>query len=571
MTKKTKHPISLSTLMIFLVIICWLIPIAAVSVIFGTLLSRNYMESQQSAIESTVQNALRELEIRMSAAIEDSKDVSYDGIVRSSYRSYQLDNDSAALYSRVNEYLGQRFSRDEKYKGVFISFRNDIDISSHVISPGFSEYAIVRNYRQTAEPLIMAEMEAEDTAIRFFAIDNELYMARNLLDGKFIPYATVVMQGNENILFSSFEDLPQGVILEIEIDGEKLAHGETPEPDSDYNFQQFSGEFAGHTVTVTSAFGKFHVWRDVPSLKYGIAGAIALGIPMLLIAVILFVRQVQKPTEALLDATEHVTAGERGYQITRIPENLEFRQLTERFNTMSVEMKNQFEQLFREQQALQQAKIKALQSQINPHFLNNTLEVINWEARMADNEKVSAMIEALSTMLDGPLDRDSRGMIPLKQEISYVDAYLYIIHERLGESFRVEKEIETGMDEVMVPRLILQPIVENAVEHDINPQGGGSLCVKVCRHDQNIVLETIHTGQLTEKDRSIIEGIMENTPSGNEPTIGLKNVVQRLRLIYGSSASFSCEEADGLIRMKFSFPKISEQQSPVTGRAAADF
>ncbi len=552
--------------MIFLVIICWLIPIAAVSVIFGTLLSRNYMESQQSAIETTVQNALRELEIRMNAAVEDSKDVSYDGIVRSSYRTYQLDEDSAALYSRVNEYLSQRFSRDEKYKGVFISFRNDIDISSHVISPGFPEYATVRNYRQTAEPLIMAEMAAEDTAIRFFSIDNELYMARNLLDGKFIPYATVVMQGNENILFSSFEDLPQGVILEIDIDGEKLAYGETPEPDSDYNFQQFSGDFAGHTVTVTSAFGKFHVWRDVPSLKYGIAGAIALGIPMILIAVILFVRQIQKPTGVLLDATEHVTAGERGYQITQIPENLEFRQLTERFNTMSVEMKNQFEQLYQEQQALQQAKIKALQSQINPHFLNNTLEVINWEARMAENEKVSAMIEALSTMLDGPLDRDSRGMIPLKQEISYVDAYLYIIHERLGESFHAEKEIEPGMEDVIVPRLILQPIVENAVEHDINPQGGGSLCVKVCRHAQNIVLETTHTGQLTEKDRAVIEGIMENAPSGDEPTIGLKNVIQRLRLIYGSSASFSCEEADGLIRMKFSFPEISEQQSPVMFR-----
>lgn len=558
---KQKRPISLSTVMIFLVIICWLIPIAAVSVIFGTLLSRNYMESQQSAIETTVQNALRELEIRMNAAIEDSKDVSYDGIVRSSYRTYQLDEDSAALYSRVNEYLGQRFSRDEKYKGVFISFRNDIDISSHVISPGFPEYATVRNYRQTAEPLIMAEMAAEDTAIRFFAIDNELYMARNLLDGKFIPYATVVMSGNENVLFSSFEDLPQGVILEIDIDGEKLAYGETPEPDSDYNFQQFSGEFAGHTVTVTSAFGKFHVWRDVPSLKYGIAGAIALGIPMILIAVMLFIRQIQKPTDVLLDATEHVTAGERGYQITQIPDNLEFRQLTERFNTMSVEMKNQFEQLYQEQQALQQAKIKALQSQINPHFLNNTLEVINWEARMAENEKVSAMIEALSTMLDGPLDRDSRGMIPLKQEISYVDAYLYIIHERLGESFRAEKEIEKGMDDVMVPRLILQPIVENAVEHDINPQGGGSLCVKVCRHDQDIVLETIHTGRLTEKDRAIIKRIMENAPSGDEPQIGLKNVIQRLHLIYGSSASFTCEESDGMIRMKFSFPEINPRQA----------
>lgn len=552
-----KRPISLSTVMIILIILCWLIPIAAVSVIFGTLLTRSYEESQQAAIETTVENALRELEIRMTAAMEDSKDVSYDGIVRSSWRTFQLDNDSAALYSKVNEYLSQRFARDEKYKAVFISFRNGVDIGSYVISPGFPEYSTLSNYRKNAEPLIMERMAEEDTPIRFFALNNELFMARNLLDGKFVPYATVVMHCSEQVLFSSFENLPQGVILEIELDGEKLIMGEVPEPQAEYNFQSSSSNIAGHDVTVTSAFEKFHIWRDVPSLKYGILGAIALGLPMLLIAAVIFFRQMHKPTETLLEATEHVIAGERGYTIDTVPGNLEFQQLTERFNTMSVELKNQFEQLYREQQALQRAKIKALQSQINPHFLNNTLEVINWEARMAENEKVSAMIEALSTMLEGPLGRDSRGMIPLKQEISYIDAYLYIIRERLGESFRTEKEIEAGMDEVMIPRLILQPIVENAVEHDITPQGGGSLCVKAYRQAGNIVLETVHSGKLSERDRTNINRIMETALSGSETTIGLQNVIQRLHLIYGTAAYFSCEESNDHIHMKFSFPEIS--------------
>ena len=67
---------------------------------------------------------------------------------------------------------------------------------------------------------------------------------------------------------------------------------------------------------------------------------------------------------------------------------------------MSTELKSQFERLYLEQQSLQEARIKALQSQINPHFPGNTLEIINWEARLAENDKVSAMIEALSTMLD---------------------------------------------------------------------------------------------------------------------------------------------------------------------------
>ncbi len=547
-------PISLRRQMIILVVVCWLIPVAAVAAIFGSLLSRSYENAQQEAIGTTLRNAFGQLEIRMSAVIEDSKDVSYDGIVRSSYRSYQLDNDPAVLYSRVNEYLGQRFSRDEKYKAVFISFR-DTDIHSHVISPGFSEYAVVRKYRNDAEPLIMDRMAEEETRIRFFAVDDELYMARNLLDGKFIPYAAVVMQCNEHILFASFDDLPLGVVTEIVIDGQPLGWGSAPEPESDYSRIELSEEIAGHEVRITSAFAKFRIWRDVPSLKYGILAAVALGIPMLLIAVVIFYRQVTRPAQVLLDASEHVTAGERGYLITEMPGNKEFRQLTNRFNTMSGELKHQFEQLYQEQQALQQAKIRTLQSQINPHFLNNTLEVINWEARMAEDEKVSAMIEALSTMLDAALDRDGKGMIPFRQEISYVDAYLYIIRERLGERFTAEKEIAPGMDDVTVPRLILQPIVENAVEHDITPNGGGSIRILAFRENGLIVLETVHSGTFSEADRESIRRILDAAGSGSKDGVGLQNVAQRMRLIYGDEGKLTVEESDGMIRTKLSFPE----------------
>ena len=160
--------------MITLMVICWLVPVAAVAVIFGTLLTRSYEDAQQEMIESTVRNAFRQLDIRMSDAIADSKNVSYDGIVRSSYRSYQLDGDSAALYSRVNEYLNQRFSRSEAYKAVFISFRNGIDIGSYVISPSLSEYAMVRSYRNDAEQTIMEQMADEDTGIRVFVLNDEL-------------------------------------------------------------------------------------------------------------------------------------------------------------------------------------------------------------------------------------------------------------------------------------------------------------------------------------------------------------------------------------------------------------
>lgn len=552
---KTGRTLSLKWQLIMLVISCWLIPIAAVAGIFGSLLSRSYETSLQQEIESSMQNALNQFELRFASIIEDSKAVSYDGVVRSSYRSYQLDGDSAALYGSVNEYLSQRFSRDEKYKAVYISFRNDIDIESYVITPGVQAYTTIRNYRNTVEPLLLKEMETAETLIRFFLIDDELYMARNLLDGKFSPYAAVIMQCKKDVLFRSFVDLPYDPSPEIRIDGDVIVPANSIQSDLEYRFVSVSGAVDNHDINVRAAYPKFSIWKDVPSLKYAVLGAAGLVIPLLVIAILYFYRQVTRPTDVLLMASEQVRSGHRGYVITEMPGNEEFRQLTTQFNTMSTELKNQFDQLYEEQKALQLAKIRTLQSQINPHFLNNTLEVINWEARMAEDEKVSAMIEALSTMLDAALDRDGRGMIPLSEEIRYVDAYLYIIHERLGDRFSAEKEIDAAMESVMVPRLILQPIVENAVEHDITPRGGGSIRIRACRENGLILLETVHSGELSDEDRKNIHEIITSEGYSGKANVGLVNVAQRLKLIYKEQGCIKFYEEDGFITFRLSFPE----------------
>ena len=551
---KNGHPLSLKWQLITLVVSCWLIPIAAVAWIFGGLLSKNYEGALQQEIESSLTNAVRQFEIRFSAMIEDSKAVSYDGVVRSSYRSYQLDGDPAALYSSVNEYLSQRFSRDEKYNAVFISFWNNVGIESYVITPGVQAYSTIRNFRDEIEPDLLRDMEDAETAIRFYPAGEELFMARNLLDGRFDPYATVVMQCKKDVLFQSFTDLPYDPEPKISIDGRVVIPVKETLNEADYRFVDISSIVDNHRIEITAAYPRHSIWRDVPALKYAVLGAAGMVIPLLLIAAFYFYRQVTRPTDILLKASETVQSGNRGYVITELPENEEFRRLTEQFNSMSTELKNQFDQLYLEQQALQLSKIKTLQSQINPHFLNNTLEVINWEARMADNEKVSSMIEALSTMLDAALDRDGRGMIPLSEEIRYVDAYLYIIRERLGERFSAEKEIETGTDPVIVPRLILQPIVENAVEHDITPKGEGSIRIRAYRKNGMIVLETIHSGTLSDADRENIRSIIEADVLQGKANVGLANVAQRLRLIYKEQGSIDLMEENGLITIRLRFP-----------------
>ena len=129
-------------------------------------------------------------------------------------------------------------------------------------------------------------------------------------------------------------------------------------------------------------------------------GAIALLLIPLMASVFLFFhRKINRPVNLLTAASNRIEQGEFGVQVEeRKMGSAELEYLGGQFNRMSGQLQNQFERIYREELALRDARIMALQSQINPHFLGNTLEVINWEARLAGDVKVSMMLEALSTI-----------------------------------------------------------------------------------------------------------------------------------------------------------------------------
>lgn len=93
--------------------------------------------------------------------------------------------------------------------------------------------------------------------------------------------------------------------------------------------------------------------------------------------------------------------------------------------------------------------------QINPHFLNNTLEIMNWQARMSGDITICKMIESLGTVLDYHMDREDKRVIRLSEELRCADAYFYIISMRFGKRLVVERKIDNGLLQAMVPQLIL--------------------------------------------------------------------------------------------------------------------
>ena len=548
-----KFRFSLRTGLITTILLCWLIPIVLIMVIAGYLMSTNYQKYIRQELDTGIRNAMTQVSGNLEDIFESSKAVSYDGVVRSAYRTYLDEGDSASLYRTVTEYLTQNFSREDRIEAVFLTFREEaVNGNPYLTRQGTASYETLRAYRTQVEPQIIENMESSSAGIYLIQSDGKLYVARNLLDSHFHAYAAVVILCDTQLLLQPYSAVTQLSNMQICLD--QCAWSMDKEggllpispsvPAEGSGVVVYHADIEEHPLTFSAKVSALNLWTDTPGLQMALLVVVLMVVPLMFLVVTLFYRHVSRPMETLVEATSRVQSGQRGYVIEQATGSEEFQKIYSHFNAMSTELQNQFERSYLEQQALTQAKIKALQSQINPHFLNNTLEIINWEARFAGADQVVAMIEALSVMLDAALDRDGRSQIPLREELGYVDAYLYIITRRLGDGLKIQKEISEHLLDRSIPRLVLQPIVENAVEHDITVRKGGTICIRAYEADGGIVLEVEHDGTMTDADRQKIQELLA-LPAGEVVTggqVGLRNVNQRLNLIYADRGRLTVRE-----------------------------
>lgn len=201
--------------------------------------------------------------------------------------------------------------------------------------------------------------------------------------------------------------------------------------------------------------------------------------------------------------------------------------------------------IYKEQLIRKEVQLKALQAQINPHFLFNTLETINWHAQMGNSEDISEMVTALSAIMDATMTRTMH-MIPFKEELVYIGHYLTIMSHRYGERLRVTMAISELSKDLMVPQLILQPIIENALMHGIAHKSDlGRIHVQAkILGDVCHIMVTDNGEGIKEKDLDRLKqdfNLEETLAVQQEEStrIGLRNVYQRLKLVYGDGADLA--------------------------------
>ena len=266
----------------------------------------------------------------------------------------------------------------------------------------------------------------------------------------------------------------------------------------------------------------------------------AIFITLVVLFLSYFIPQsITRPIRQLSEATDQVAKGDLSVRTT-VNAGSDVMLLSESLNTMIDKINQLLEQVKQEQIHLRDAELELLQAQINPHFLYNTLDTIVWLAEAGDQKKVVSMVGSLSKFFRTSLNQ-GKDIISIEEELQHVRSYLEIQQIRYQDILEYEIDVPQELGMYRIPKITIQPLVENALYHGIkNKRGLGTISITGEKAEDCFYLYVTDNGiGMGEKRlQQIKDRIGQNAPDENE-IYGLYNVNERIRLKFGQEYGIS--------------------------------
>lgn len=267
---------------------------------------------------------------------------------------------------------------------------------------------------------------------------------------------------------------------------------------------------------------------------------------------ILVMRKMMKsfyePVDRVVSVMDDVSEGRLEKRIDLKSMDADSRKLAEGFNSMMNEIDGLMEQVKEEQHQMEQIRFNALQSQIKPHFLYNSLECIHWQAVADGNKEISVLVKALAQYYRICLSR-GKEIIPLKQELEHIRSYLVIQNMRYDNIIELEDNIPEEFYFLQIPKMTLQPLIENAIYHGIRIKEGekGKITLDIRKEGKDVYLmiQDSGNGMSPEKIQEMNQSISQYDEKFG---YGVRNVNKRIELMFGKEYGlhFSQNELGGL-------------------------
>lgn len=312
---------------------------------------------------------------------------------------------------------------------------------------------------------------------------------------------------------------------------------------------------------IVSVIPNENLYVNYEELSYITVIIFTITILLILLGNIIISGIVTDPIRRLDDSLKYLEGGSMDEEAIYFGGSYEIRHLSTTIKSMVVKMRKLMDDWLKEQEEKTKSELDALQSQINPHFLYNTLDSVVWMIESERYKEAIAMITSLASLFRISLSKGNT-IITIKDELTHAANYLSIQKVRFKNKFDARFEIDPAIEDCMTIKLIIQPLIENAIYYGVNPMDeDGLITIRGYEKDEDIFIEVIDNGM--GMPAPVVEKLLthKKTTNSKGSGIGLWNVNQRIRLYFKGDYGLSiASEPDEGTKVTIHLPKITQKE-----------
>lgn len=562
-----------------------LLPLLIILIISSRLNTRN----MTAKVDELMLMNLKQIAERVNLNLEVYTNVLYqiyqDEEITENIKVLLEDSDTgyAAAYNRINDRLKQYNTTESGVRCTSVICADGTSVV-YDFGTGSSIDHLWKNYKdlRMTEPYQEAEGQPgmvitstmafkeregsrQEWFRHYFHIAKRVFDLENLEAGSI---ATIVMSVDVEALnrICNAGETETGINFIMDPDGRCISY-----PDEDFSglkkkdslsieeFVNLSGFMENRDISVTSyedpvtgwifynAYDREYILRDVARSQRLYIAIGALAILASAAAILGLVRQINRSVDEVMCGIRRVQGGDMDTQV-RVVCRDEIGRIAENFNQMTVQVKNLIKEVKSATDRQKNAEIRALEAQINPHFLYNTLDSINWMAIEKEEYEISRMIRNLGIILRYSVDK-SNSIVEIRMVEEWLERYISLHQMRFEHVFSYQIHVEEEARDKKIHKLLLQPFVENAVLHGLkDKEGGGLLYVDIGLSEDGETLHIIIEDNGKGMSRELQEHYndLEKAVADDGRSIGLHNVFSRIRMYYGERASWNIKSIEGM-------------------------
>ena len=330
---------------------------------------------------------------------------------------------------------------------------------------------------------------------------------------------------------------------------------------------EYNQEIAGEGVTLTAVFDKAGLAADFRVTLSLMLFALVVFLILFIVLAYFLARYLTEPITVLSHIMAHPREKNRAVESPYMNRTDEIGTLYNQYQTMLEENNRYIKSEYENKMILMDTQMKALESQINAHFLYNTLEAINSLAEIEEAEDISVMALALGDMFRYSI-KTKGALVTLEKELAHVKNFVAIQQIRFDNGFRFEMDVPEELYSCRILKLILQPLVENALYHGLLHCNAGSSIYLSARKENKIIYFTVKDDGVGMASETLeqLQKLLEEKPKFGElsqhanESIGLKNINARIRLYYGEDYGLSVKSEQGCgTTVQIKIPELAEE------------